>query len=155
MHIGRAGEVMGEMADYYLEQDERFRESGDMLGMSDTLPEGIKYLQAGGSKGQQIVTMLQCIRSGDHWVDRKGNDLPFEKITKQHAKNLVRWLSARARILHDYECFAMCAVIPPTAPHALEGFEGAFDYLNEQDPKEWLEEQPLFKRLKEKAKGAR
>lgn len=148
---------MGEMADYYREQDEVefYRSNKGFPG--ETYEEFCerewqRKRDEDIEKAQKILEgMIRALQDGSYWIDKDQKRVRLNSISKNYARNLINWLEARATIFHDLVCLQMASGPQPRGDAASDSFDFEFNVLNEMDPKEWLNFQPLMIALRARA----
>lgn len=92
---------------------------------------------------------LDYLHQNKEWIDRSGKRWKLEDMESSHRSNLLAFLRQRALSLAFKD--TMLEEISPLAPGgdmALDAMYEAQDWRL-QNPKEWLEQTPLVKRLVE------
>lgn len=97
--------------------------------------------------------MHELLSQTDTWVNKQGEEIAVSEIDSAYAANIIGFLERRAALLHDQECRAALSVVPPTADMASYHYEQEIDALFQADPREWLQDQPLFHALQERVDG--
>lgn len=150
---------MGEMTEMALEEHERNWMATHPGGSEadyhryldmETEREREQRLRAQSAE-EALVGILDALADGTYWIGQSKKKIKIEKLTKQHAENIVGWLERRAGVLHEFYCLLLATGPQPSGEAASESFNADFDRLNEQDPKEWLNETPLVQNLRARA----
>lgn len=95
------------------------------------------------------MNIIELLEQSQVWEPNDDRGLvPLESLDLSHKRNLLRWLRLRAESLHSatFRRYFLL-VTPPTADIASLMFERDADEFLRQNPKQWLEEQPLVKAL--------
>lgn len=92
---------------------------------------------------------------GETWRTAQGEDIRPEDMTPVYAANVVRLLRAIAPVLHDGACLESCFWTEPQGDMASYYVDQEQDILLSLDPERWLNEQPLFEMLVERAGDTR
>lgn len=93
------------------------------------------------------MSVLDLLDQDKIWVTREGQTLTLEEMEPSHRRNTLALLRRKAFSLNLLYFTRYFGGPGPNGDIAQSTFERATDEFIDQDPKKWLEEQPLVSRL--------
>lgn len=113
-------------------------------------------------KGDSRLGPLDLLYQDKVWQGRQDGELvlfQLDEMTASHLENLRSWLLSRAKMLHSMEVSALYGMAAHVnGEQAGIDLDRAIGTAEEEDPREWIREQPLFqaitRRLHPLPKGA-
>lgn len=93
------------------------------------------------------MSVLDLLDQDKIWVTREGQTLTLEEMEPSHRRNTLALLRRKAFSLNLLYFTRYFGGYGPSGEMAQLAFDHAADEFIDQNPKEWLEEQPLVRRL--------
>lgn len=94
------------------------------------------------------MPIWQTLQQDVIWTAADGVTLHLEEMTPEHRRRLLKWLERHAESLKTQYLWHFFGVTGPSGEAAQDAFESAMDELERQPALDWLNEQPLVKRLR-------
>lgn len=108
-------------------------------------------MRAMALRARRTAQARELLRSDEAWIDAGGTRHRVADMSPRYCATVARWLDMRARILHEGECDEATLLPVPNGEQAAFDCEGELYRLHSAEPRQWLDEQPLMRALRERA----
>lgn len=95
------------------------------------------------------TTLVERLNQSEFWYTADGRAIRPADMEPQHRQNTIAWLERHAQSLHFQYTWSLIHGPQPSGEMACDAFDSMLDELEEQDPLEWLNEQPLMQALRQ------
>jgi hypothetical protein len=95
---------------------------------------------------------MEFLKQTEIWITKERQKIPIKKIENAHLLKIIVFLHERAPALHDKECVEFLSLPRPYGEMAQDAFDEGIAVMTDQQPDDWLADQPLYQALIEEAK---
>jgi hypothetical protein len=82
------------------------------------------------------------------WISKEGVRHPLDQMRPSYARNIIKWLEARAEVLYEATCVSTAFNPGPSGEMAQDHYDEGVNQLFDTDPGVWLNQQVLMVALR-------